>query len=173
MRNFIFVLILFFLVSCGATRDMNFADISTQNNDITGEYKNLQDDKNIIFLLDRKLLKDTINRENIYEKFTINTDKKHLYISIYQNNGEILNRKYKYKKQKGIYYLKNQNVKPLLVPFIFGAIDEKRLYLYKNTKGNLSINVYQSRAGAALLIVFLDWKNKSYFAEFEKINKKE
>lgn len=173
MRNFIFILILFLLVSCGATRDMNFADISTQNNDITGEYKNLQDDKNIIFILDRKLLKDTINRENIYEKFTINTDKKHLYISIYQNNGEILNRKYKYKKQKGIYYLKNQNVKPLLVPFIFGAIDEKRLYLYKNPKGNLSINVYQSRAGAALLIVFLDWKNKSYFVEFEKINKKE
>lgn len=83
-----------------------------------------------------------------------------------------MDRKYKYKKQKGIYYLKNQNVKPLLIPFIFGAIDEKRLYLYKNQKGNLSINVYESRAGAALLIAFLDGKSRSYFAEFEKINEK-
>ena len=68
-----------------------------------------------------------------------------------------------------MYYLKNQNVKPLLIPFILGAIDEKRLYLYKNKKNKLIINTYESRSGAALLVVFLSWKDWTNTFRYDRI----
>ena len=58
------------------------------------------------------------------------------------------------------YLLKNQNSKPLLIPYIAGAIDIRKLYLSLDESNNLNINLIEKRSGAILLVGFLDWKTK-------------
>ena|GEM_PF-382400 len=169
MKKFI-LLVLFgkILVSCGSTKGMNFAD-KAEDDSIEGMYINPKFQGNILMLLDRKLLKDTLQNQDDYEKFSIHFEgNKYMVFQIYSEKN-VITRKHKYKKRKGVYYLKNQNVKPLLIPFILGAIDEKRLYLYKNKKNKLIINTYESRSGAALLVVFLSWKDWTNTFRYDRI----
>ena len=140
------------------------------NGIIAGHYINQNNGGNIIYMLDRKLLKDTIDRNINYDKFEISFEKKkRMTFKIYDSAGTAIRREYKYKDRNGIYYLKNKNVKPLLIPFICGGINEKRMYLYKKKNGKLSINVYESNYGAILLIGFVGGHQSSYTTDFENI----
>ncbi len=173
-KRFYFLLIsiyfLVFCISCGSVKNMNFVDKSNDDN-ISGVYENSNSRGNIIFLLDRKLLKDTIDRKIKYDRFKIHfEDKKLMTISIFADNGTIIKSNFKFKNKDGIYYLKNKNVKPLLVPFIFGALDEKRLYFYKNKKGNLNINSFESTSGAIFIVGFFGGHKSADTTNFKKID---
>lgn len=165
----IFIFCGFIFISCGSSKKMNFVNNSGTGT-IEGKYLNKNKGGNIIYMLDRKLLKDTIDRKIKYENFEISFEKnKRMTFKIYDSVGTVIERDYKYKNRNGIYYLKNKNVKPLLLPFICGALNEKRLYLYKNQNGKLSINVYESNYGAILLIGFLGGHQSSVTTDFQKI----
>jgi hypothetical protein len=114
-------------------------------------------------LLDRKLLKDTLSNgiDNNYSKFQIKLiNKNELSLTLYNNDSTKINRIYKYRLENNSYLLKNQNSKPLLIPYIAGAIDIRKLYLSLDESNNLNINLIEKRSGAILLVGFLDWKTK-------------
>ncbi|AFR35665.1 hypothetical protein [Riemerella anatipestifer] len=148
---------------------MRFQNVNEISKTLDGTYENSE--RNILQLLDRKLLKDTLSQSELlsYNKFSIKIKGKKLQISLFNNDGQIINREYKYAVQDNIYYLKNQNVKPLLIPYLAGAIDEKRLYLFINKKDDLTINVFESRSGALLFIGFLDWNTNQKSYNYKRI----
>lgn len=167
MKRVLYItLSLFFFFHC-SSQTMNFSDMDVKNKDISGRYKNTE--LTIVRLLDRKVLKDTLDYTYFVSHFDITKDKHHIYFSLYQTNGKVVHRKYKYKERKGVYQLKNHNFKPLLVPYVFGAIDIRKLYLYRNIKGNLKIGNYEHRSGAMFIVGFLDGKSTYNMLEFEKI----
>jgi len=168
MKNLLVVLLMLCFFSCETRKSVDFQDVNESNQGINGIFENSE--MNILHLLDRKLLKDTLNYTNInsFKKFSIRTNKT-IKISLTSDDGSIINREYKYKKANNLYYLKNKNVKPLLIPFLAGAIDEKSLCLYVNKENNLVIDVYEARSGAILFVGFLDWKSKQKKYNYKRI----
>lgn len=162
------------LVSCNSISKVSHAK-GKESFDIAGIYQNNTDNrKNIVDLLDRKLLKDTLYNKNIqtFNRFSIEQiDRENLEISLYQGEERKIVTRYKYKKYNASFLLKNKNTKTLGVPFLFGRFDVKKLYLSKNLENNLQINVIEQRAGAALLIVFLDWTTNSRSIIYKNIEK--
>ena len=122
------------LSSCGGINKLKVKDINTENSDISGVYENTKQKGNILKLLDRKLSKDTLK----------------------------ITRQYKYRKKNNIYLLKNQNVKPALIPYVLGVFNVKKLHLYKNQDNGLGIVESTSRSGAAFLLLYFTW-TKSYY----------
>ncbi|RST28285.1 hypothetical protein [Chryseobacterium lacus] len=107
------------------------------------------------------MTKDTLSSDiQHYSKLEIKVnDKKYLTISlIHDIDSTKIERTYKYTVENNSYLLKNKNTKPLLIPYIFGSLDTKKLYLSIDADNNLIINTVESRSGAVLLIGFLDWK---------------
>lgn len=81
-----------------------------------------------------------------------------LQINYLKENGNIYSQEIPFKlKKDGFLYLKNENLKPILVPFIVGAIDLKKVRISKNLSGQLISDVYNHRSGALLLIAFLNF----------------
>ena len=87
---------------------------------------------------------------------------KNLQIEIIRNDNSKITRQYKYRKKNNIYLLKNQNVKPVLIPYVLGSFDVKKLHLYKNQDNGLGIVESTSRSGAAFLLLYFTW-TKSYY----------
>ena len=132
------------LSSCGGINKLKVKDINTENSDISGVYENTKQKGNILKLLDRKLSKDTLTLDKIegYDKFSISK----------------ITRQYKYRKKNNIYLLKNQNVKPNLIPYVLGVFNVKKLHLYNG----LGIVESTSRRGAVFLLLYFTW-TKSYY----------
>ena len=89
----------------------------------------IQKKGNILKLLDRKLSKDTLTLDKMegYDKFSILVkDDKNLQIEIIRNDNSKITRQYKYRKKNNIYLLKNQNVKPVLIPYVLGVFNVKK-----------------------------------------------
>lgn len=153
------------LSSCGGINKLKVKDINTENSDISGVYENTEQKYNILKLLDRKLLKDTLTLDKMegYDKFSILVkDDKNLQIEIIRNDNSKITRQYKYRKKNNIYLLKNQNVKPVLIPYVLGSFDVKKLHLYKNQDNGLGIVESTSRRGAVFLLLYFTW-TKSYY----------
>lgn len=158
MKNLKYLAIIFLIISCNGIKKLNIEDnnnIST----ISGLYQNdTINGKNIVQLLNRKLIKDTLYSKNIqdYNKFAIKEiDDKKLKIIFYKNNIQTDIREFDYKKADNIYLLKNKNVRIVGVPFLAGIIDSKRLYFYKKSDNSLEIKNLTDRSGAILLVMFL------------------
>ena len=94
------------LSSCGGINKLKVKDINTENSDISGIYENTKQKGNILKLLDRKLLKDTLTLDKMegYDKFSILVkDDKNLQIEIIRNDNSKITRQYKYRKKNNIY----------------------------------------------------------------------
>jgi len=146
--------------------------IINQNNDSIIKRHNLLFSNNLISELDRKLLKDTIKIDNInnYKVELTVINKKKIKLSYIKNDKITRERILRAKlKKDGYLYLKNNNVKPLLIPHIAGAIDIKKSRLSVDENNNLIFDAVHYRSGAVLLIVFLDWRTWKYRNEYQKI----
>jgi hypothetical protein len=173
LHSAFFIMISLMLISCGAVKDLELDAVNKNVTKIDGVFKNLPKKSNIIHLLNRELLNDSLRHFEIddYDRFSISElDHKKLKFTICGKNNKEITREYKYSYQKNIYYLENKNVKPLLIPFLFGGIDEKRLYLYINKDNNLEINVYESTAGAIFFIAFLGSHSGITNHAYERVN---
>ena len=126
---------------------------------------------NFIKEIDRKLIRDTVKIDSLrkysFQLKVISTDK----IKItYLENGEKFKEQILKSKLKddGYLYLKNQNVKLLFVPLIFGRLDIKKIRLTKSNDGNLIFDVAKRTVGGFLLIIAGGHYNK-YRNEYYQI----
>ena len=147
---------MFILSSCGGINKLKVKDINTENSDISGVYENIKQKGNILKLLDRKLSKDTLTLDKMegYDKFSILVkDDKNLQIEIIRNDNSKITRQYKYRKKNNIYLLKNQNVKPVLIPYVLGVFNVKKLHLYKNQRFGYC-RIYITKRGCISFVIF-------------------
>jgi hypothetical protein len=174
MKNLFILIILITLCSCSTNKMSNNdlykidgiynANIIADEN--IGAYNN-----NFIMLINRKLLWDTIKEQPIFEyKFELRVlDKKHLQIDILDKKEKVLDRrKYSYKKKQEFIHLKNQNTKPILIPYVAGALDVTKLKLRPDQNGNLNVTIGNHRSGGAFLIP-MGWSNTTTVAKFRRI----
>lgn len=142
-------------------------------NSIEGNFKNIpisklnyRDNKDTSYFFDGRFSKE-LNR-NMLNETLINDStssfelkvlpNQSLQINYLKENGNIYSQEIPFKlKKDGFLYLKNENLKPILVPFIVGAIDLKKVRISKNLSGQLISDVYNHRSGALLLIAFLNF----------------
>lgn len=126
---------------------------------------------NFLNEIDRKLIKDTLHMDTLkVYKFELKILSKKRLAILYIENDSIFRQvilKYKIKKD-GYVYLKNKNVQPLLIPYLCGAIDIKRMRLSLNKSNELVLDMSHHRSGAFLIVAFLDgrtWKNRYQYSK--------
>lgn len=172
MFKILFVLItLEMFCSCSTSKITN-DEISK----INGVYNaNTIDDNyfqyNFISLLNRKFIKDTLQQKPINDyKFELeNLGNNHIQITVINEKNKILNRKnYKYKKKAKSIILKNKNVKPLAIPYLFGALDITKLALKPDENRNLFIEIYKHHSGGIFLIP-MSWSSKKLVEKYQRI----
>lgn len=123
--------------------------------------------------IDRKLLKDTLKLDSseTYSCELEIIDSKNLKINYLKNETIIRTRTLKTKlKKDGYLYLKNRNTVFILVPYIAGALDVKKIRLTRSTEGNLLFDVVNHRSGAFLIVAFLDGRTWKYRNEYREVN---
>jgi len=173
MKNLKYLALIILFVSCGGFRKINFQNVK-KDSTISGIYQNdTIHSENILQILDRKVIKDTLYNENItnYNKFSIiENENNKLEIILYKNDVKKIKREFKFKKVNEVYILKNKNFKIAGVPFLFGRIDIKKLYLYKNLNNDLEIRTFEHRSGAAFLIIFLSGETQQKTAIYKSID---
>lgn len=72
-------------------------------------------------------------------------------------------------KSDGFLYLKNRNVRPILIPFICGAIDVTKLRFSRDSEGDLIVDKTNHRSGAFLFIAFFSVSNTESRCIYKKI----
>jgi len=94
---------------------------------------------------------------------------KHIRITVIDENNQILNSKiYKYKRKSESIILKNKNIKPLIIPYLAGALDITRLNIKSDDYKNLFVMIYQHRSGGAFLIP-MGWSNTNTIEKYKRI----
>lgn len=128
---------------------------------------------NLISELDRKLLKDTLRFDST-KKYTAQLkvqSPKLLQIKYFEDGKVYRTRNIKTRiTNDGYLLLKNKNIGFVLVPFICGAIDINRTRITVDKEGDLLFDVANTRAGAALLIVFADGRTQKYRNSYGRIS---
>ncbi|WP_432412783.1 hypothetical protein [Rasiella sp. SM2506] len=129
--------------------------------------------RNFLNEIDRKLIKDTLVFDTISEySFRLEMkNSKSIQIEYLKDNAVFRSRTLKAKITKdGYLKLKNKNLQLLLLPYVLGGIDVKRVRLTIHEDGNLIFDVSEHRSGAALLMVFLDGRNFQHTDTFRRIS---
>lgn len=130
------------------------------------------DERTFLKEIDRKLIKDTLVFTKSWDyKFRLQVlNSRQTQIQYIENNKIIRTRIIRSKIGKdGFLYLKNKNTKFLMLPYIFGALDVKKVRLSINKDKDLVLEAVQHRSGAALLIVFLSFNNFHYIKTFKRL----
>lgn len=126
---------------------------------------------NFISLLNRKLLKDTLKEKPIFNyKFKIEIlDKKHLKISVLNEvNKVVKTNRYKFKVKEDYLILKNKNVKPILIPYLAGALDITKLKINSDENKNLNVIINNHRSGGVFLIP-MGWSNDKRIEKYQRV----
>lgn len=111
---------------------------------------------NFVSLINRKLIKDTLIDKPIFEyKFKLEIlDKKRLEISIINESNKIVNKKkYRFRKKEESIILKNKNTRPILIPYLVGALDVTKLKIKCDEDKNLNVVINEHRSGGVFLIL--------------------
>jgi hypothetical protein len=175
MHNRLFYFIFIGLFYSCSTSKIN----DTALNQINGTYKantigNAEPNfshYNFVSLLNRKLIKDTLRNKPIFNyQFEIRIeDKKHLEISIINENNKIVStKKYRFKRKEENIILKNKNTKPILIPYLAGALDVTKLRIKTDENRNLLVLINQHRSGGAFLIP-MGWSNTETSEKYERL----
>jgi hypothetical protein len=122
--------------------------------------------------IDRKLMKDTLMLDSLNKyEFILNiVEHNRLKVSYLKDNTTFRERIIKTKlKKDGYLYLKNQNTKFIMIPYLFGAVDIKKVRLIKTKDNNLIFDVSNHRSGAVLFIGFLSLNTYCYRNVYPKV----
>ena len=121
--------------------------------------------RNAFTELNRKLLKDTMDLDILRKySFKIDVMNKDLIGITYKMDGRNFRTQvFKTKlKKDGYLHLKNKNARCILVPYVCGALDIKKIRLTLDENKNLIFDVYNHRSGAFMVVGFLDGKTRRY-----------
>jgi hypothetical protein len=161
------------LISCSSEKN-----ISYKIAELNGKYaahsieSSTNHNYNFMALLNRQLIKDTLNYEAIANyKFEIQIiDNSHLRINKINGEDKIFNSKiYRYKRKSEFIILKNKNVKTILIPYLIGALDVCKLGLKNDENGNLEVIINEHRSGGLFLIP-MGWTEQISNEKYRKIN---
>ena len=122
--------------------------------------------------LDRKLFKDTLklDRKSQYAFKLIMKNSKVLQVDYIRNDSIFWQRTLKAKITKdGYVKLKNKNFQIMLLPYIVGFIEVKRIRLTVDADRNLIFDVGEHRSGGVLIVMF-DGKNYKYRKTYKRIS---
>ena len=96
-------------------------------------------------------------------------DKK-ISINFLENEQIIRNETLRYKLENdGYLYLKNKNVRPLLIPYIAGSIDISKTRLTLDKNSNLIFDSTNHRSGGFAIVIFAGGSSWDYRKEYERI----
>lgn len=128
------------------------------------------DQHNFVFLLNRKLLKDTLRDRplNNYSFKLKVVDKKHIQISVINESGSVSTNIYKFRRKEDCIVLKNKNIGPILVPYLAGALDVTKLKLKSGDDKNLNITINEHRSGGVFMIP-MGWSNFETLGKYNRI----
>ncbi len=171
IRKILFCLFTISMFYSCSTSKISESEISKINGTFEANSSDGNTHYNLVSLLNRKLLKDTLDDKpiNMYKLKLKIIDKKHIEISTISEENEILNKKaYKFIKKNEYIILKNQNTKPILIPYVAGALDVTKLKLKTDENRNLTVLISQHRSGGAFLIP-MGWSNEKKIETFKRI----
>ena len=171
IRKIIFCLITISIFYSCSTSKISESEISKINGTFEANSSDGNTHNNLVSLLNRKLLTDTLVDKpiNMYKLELKIIDKKHIEISTISEENKILNKKtYKFKKKNEYIILKNQNTKPILIPYVAGALDVTKLKFKTDKNKNLTVLISHHRSGGAFLIP-MGWSNEKKIETFKRI----
>lgn len=169
---FLYLIFSIFLFSCSSEKK-----ISYKIAELNGKYlahsieSSTNYNHNFMALLNRQLIKDTLDYEEIANyKFEIQIiDNNHLRINKINGEDKIFNTKvYRYKRKSDFIILKNKNVKTILIPYLIGALDVYKLGLKNDENGNLEVIINEHRSGGVFLIP-MGWTEQISNEKYRKI----
>ena len=139
IRKIIFCLITISIFYSCSTSKISESEISKINGTFEANSSDGNTHNNLVSLLNRKLLKDTLVDKpiNMYKLELKIIDKKHIEISTISEENKILNKKtYKFKKKNEYIILKNQNTKPILILYVADTLNVTKMKLKTDEKKN-------------------------------------
>lgn len=137
-----------------------------------GEGRGWRYNQNFFNELDRKLLKDTLVLDSTGQyafQLTMENSKR-MQVNFIKDDTIFCKRSFKTKLTKdGYIKLKNKNFQVVLLPYVLGFIDVKRVRFTVDADRNLVFDVGEHRSGGAFIVMF-DGRNYKYRRTYNRIS---